>query len=129
MNKPFKNGERNGYRDHIEELFQEHLRNGKDPTLFAPKLTMGALKPFLTGFVQSGIEALKTPEMRETIKNAFAKDGLFTQIRSPEMQLTVQLAGVDLARNLDPDVINEPDCNSDGEIDPHSASEDGNDID
>ena len=90
---------------------------------------MGALKPFLTGFVQSGIEALKTPEMRETIKNAFAKDSLFTQIRSPEMQLTVQLAGVDLARNVDPDLINEPGCNSDGEIDPHSASEDGNDSD
>ena len=43
VNKPFKNGVRNGYGDHMEELFQEHLRNGKDPTLFAPKFTMSAL--------------------------------------------------------------------------------------
>ena len=129
VNKPFKNGVRNCHRDHMEELFQEHLRNGKDPTLFAPKLTMSALKPFLTGFVQRGIEALKTPEMREMIKNAFAKDGLFTRIRSPEMQLTVQLAGIDLARNVVPDVVNEPECNSDGEIAIHSASENGSDSD
>ena len=129
VNKPFKNGVRNGYRDHMEEMFQEHLRNGKDPTLFAPKLTMGALKPFLTGFVRRGIEALKTPEMRETIKNAFARDGLFTRIRSPEMQLTVQLAGIDIARKVVPDVANEPECNSDGEIAMHSASENGSDSD
>lgn len=129
VNKPFKNGVRNGYRDHMEELFQEHCRSGKDATLFAPKLTMGALKPFLTSFVQRGIEALKTPEMRATIKNAFANDGLFTRIRSPEMQLTVQLEGIDLTHVAAPDLFTEPDDNSDGEIAVHSASENGSDSD
>lgn len=107
VNKPFKNGVRNGYRDHMEELFQAHLRGGQPAVLFAPKLTMGALKPFLTGFVQRGIEAIKTPDMRAAIKNAFANDGLFSYIRSPEMQLSVQLEGVDLTNVFVPDVFDE----------------------
>ena len=42
------------------------------------KLTMDALKPFIIAWVASGIQALKTPEIKVTIKNAFAKDGSFT---------------------------------------------------
>ena len=90
VNKPFKNGVRNGYRDHMDSLFQKHLSDGLDAAHFAPKLTMGAMKPFLTSFVQRGIEALKTPEMKQSIANAFANDGLFTIIRSSEMQLAIQ---------------------------------------
>ena len=105
VNKPFKNGVRNGYRDHMEELFQAHLRGGQPAVLFAPKLTMGALKPFLTGFVQRGIEAIKTPEMRAAIRNAFASDDLFIYIRSAEVQLSVQLEGVDLMNMFTPDVF------------------------
>ena len=90
VNKPFKNGVRNGYRDHMDSLFQKHLSDGLDAAHFAPKLTMGALKPFLTSFVQRGIEALKTPKMKQSIANAFANDGLFTIIRSSEMPLAIQ---------------------------------------
>lgn len=67
--------------------------------------------------------------MRETIKNAFANDGLFTRIRSPEMQMTVQLEGIDLTHVAAPDVFTERDDNSDGEIAVHSASENGSDSD
>ena len=90
VNKPFKNGVRNGYRDHMDSLFQKHLSDGLDAAHFAPKLTMGAMKPFLTSFVQRGIEALKTPEMKQSIANAFANDGFFTIIISSEMQLAIQ---------------------------------------
>jgi hypothetical protein len=52
--------------------------------VFAPTLTMGAMKPLIVGFVQHAMDALRTPEMRETIKNSFAKDGRFEKIRSRE---------------------------------------------
>ena len=58
-------------------------------------VTLGALKPDITSWVALGIQALKTPEMRLTIKNAFANDGLFSVIRDPvellEMQITATL--------------------------------------
>ena len=38
-----------------------------------------------------GIQALKTPEMRVTIRNAFANDGLFTAIRDPTKLLKTQV--------------------------------------
>jgi hypothetical protein len=90
VNKPFKNAVRSAFRDHLNALFQTHLAKGLPPTEFSPKLTMGALKPHLTGFVQKGILALTTPEMRECIKNSFARDGCFEQMRSAQMQLTAQ---------------------------------------
>jgi len=39
---------------------------------------MGELKPIITGWVQDGIAAISTPEM----KRAFANDGRFTEIRA-----------------------------------------------
>ena len=53
---------------------------------------MGALKPYLTSFVEKGILALKTPEMKACIQNSFAVDGCFRQMRSPEMQLAAGIA-------------------------------------
>lgn len=90
INKPFKNALRKGYRDHIDNLFNIHRESGAPATEFSPKLTMGALRPFLTGFVQRGIEALKTPEMKACIQKSFATDGCFEIMRSDEMQLAVQ---------------------------------------
>ena len=94
VNKPFKNAVRNAYRDHLDRLFQAHRAAGKPPTEFIPKLTMGALNPFLTGFVAEGILALKTPEMRECIQNCFARDGGWAEMRSPERQLIAQMEAV-----------------------------------
>ena len=47
---------------------------------------MGGLKPFLTGFVQRGILALKTPEMKACMQKSFCNDGFFGIMRSDEMQ-------------------------------------------
>ena len=60
---------------------------------------MGALRPFLTSFVQSGIRALKTPEMRTCIQNSFATDGCFSTMRSDDMQLAMQLDSTQFVDN------------------------------
>ena len=86
VNKPFKNAVRQGYSEHISNLFRIHKESGALSTDFSPKLTMGALKPFLTGFVQRGILALKTPEMKACIQKSFSDDGFFGIMRSDEMQ-------------------------------------------
>lgn len=93
VNKPFKNAVRGAFRDHLDSLFRLHLTEGRPPTEFCPKLTMGALKPFLTDFVAKGILALKTPEMRTCIQNSFANDGCFALMRSLEMQQNAQIDG------------------------------------
>jgi hypothetical protein len=93
VNIPFKTAVRSAFRDHLDKLFEVHKDKGLPLIEFSPKLTMGALKPFLTGFVQQGIQALKTPEMKLCIKTSFANDGLFAMMRSPEMQLAAQLEG------------------------------------
>ena len=69
------------------KLFDDHLATpGGDAAEFHPKLTMGALKPFIVEFVETGMQACRTPEFKETIKKAFANDGRFADIRSSERQ-------------------------------------------
>lgn len=100
VNKPFKNAVCAAFRDHLDGLFQLHKQKCLPLTEFSPKLTMGALKPFQTGFVQKGIFAIKTPEMKLCIKTSFANDGLFAVMRSPEMQLAAQLEDVRIEDDL-----------------------------
>ena len=66
VNKP-------GYRDHLDRLFQIFVDGGNNSAFWQPKLTLGALKPYITSWVALGVQALKTPEMRLTIKNACDK--------------------------------------------------------
>ena len=94
VNKPFKNGVRESYRDHMDALLNQHRLSGNPASTFNTRLTMSALKPHITRFVQSGIAAISTPEMKATIANAFANDGLFAYMRSPEVQLSIGLKGV-----------------------------------
>jgi hypothetical protein len=42
-----------------------------------------------------------TPEMRFTIANAFANDGLFAYMRSPEVQLGICFEGIIIDNNHD----------------------------
>ena len=87
INKPYKDGVRQAFRDHIDDNFQKHCDNGLEAALWEPKITMGNLKPFITSFVNHGMEKLKTPEMVEAIKTCFAERGFFSMMRSPMMQL------------------------------------------
>ena len=43
---------------------------------------MAELKPNITGWIQDGIAAIRTPEMKLSIKKAFFTDGRFEEIRS-----------------------------------------------
>jgi hypothetical protein len=70
----------------MHHLFDVHIANGGSPTTWRAKLTMGELKPHVTSFVETGIMALKTPEMKATIRKAFEEDGLFNIIRGVERQ-------------------------------------------
>ena len=47
---------------------------------------MGSLKPFITSFVEKGMENLKSPQMVEAIKTCFEERGFFNMMRSPMMQ-------------------------------------------
>ena len=67
------------------------MDRGNSAALWQPKLTLCALKPFITAWVALGIHALKIPEMKVTIRNAFANDGFFTAIRDPIKLLEVQV--------------------------------------
>ena len=88
-NKPFKVGLKAAFRDF---LYTEHDKwAAANPDKEArgqwnPKLTMGALKEKITGFVSIGMDCLKTPDMKISIANAFARDGRFSIIRSEERQ-------------------------------------------
>ena len=46
--------------------FQIFIDGGNNSAFWQPKLTLGALKPYITSWVALGIQALKTPEMRLT---------------------------------------------------------------
>ena len=89
MNKPFKNAMRSEFRDHLHRSFHEFCQNNPDrrPSEWAPKLKMSDLKPLMVSFVEAGLRALQTPEMKQTIITAFAEDGRFAKIRGVEMQL------------------------------------------
>ena len=78
-------------KNHLDGLFQIFLDGRNNAALWQPKLTLGALKPFITAWVALGIQALKTPGMKLSIKNAFANDGLFTAIRDPIKLLEIQV--------------------------------------
>ena len=91
VNKPFKHAVKLGYKNNLDGLFQIFLDGGHNAALWQPKLTLGALKPFITAWVALGIQALKTPKKRLTIKNAFANDDLFTVIRDLIKLLEMQV--------------------------------------
>ena len=78
VNKPFKHAVKLVYEDHLDGLFQSFLDGGNNATFWQPKLTLGAVKLYITSWVALGIQALKPPGMKVTIKNALAKDGLLT---------------------------------------------------
>ncbi len=75
VNKVFKTALKSAFRDHLYLKYAEYRAQVPAPhsALFRPKLTMGALKPHLCGFVEQGIAALRTPAMRATIAKAFAQ--------------------------------------------------------
>jgi DDE superfamily endonuclease len=93
INKPFKNAMKGEFRDHLHRDFEKFCRENpeKRPSEWAPNLNIGGLKPLMVSFVEAGLRALETPEMRNAIIKAFAEDGRFREIRSDEMQSTARM--------------------------------------
>ena len=116
INKPFKNGMKAAFRDHLHRSFSDFRRDNpeKRPSEWCPMLKMSDLKPLMVTFVENGINALKTPEMIATIKTAFEKDGRFGIMRSEDMQLSIL---ADMVLNLNAEVeVNIP-ADVEGEVD------------
>ena len=88
INKPYKDGVRQAFRDYLDDNFQKHCDGGLEPALWEPKITVGNFKPFITGFVNKGMENISTPspEMKEAIRNCVEERGFFGMMRSPMMQ-------------------------------------------
>ena len=84
---------------------------------------MGALKPYIVSFVNAGITAIKTQEMRETLKHAFAEHGLFSIIRSDERQLQAMMDNLDVDNEED-NMIADHESEVDGSS-IHASSDDG----
>jgi hypothetical protein len=94
-NKPFKVGLKAAFRNFLHcEYFKWKTLNPDEETRgqWNPKFTMGALKEHITGFVSLAMDGLKTPAMKQTIAEAFERDGRFTAIRSADRQ-TVAAVG------------------------------------
>ena len=58
------------------------MEEGNNADEWAPKFGMAELKPNITNWIQEGIAAISTPDMKTSIKKAFNTDGRFVEIRS-----------------------------------------------
>jgi hypothetical protein len=92
LNKPFKAGVKESFRDYLHAQYNDWVDCGKDPDVWVPSFTMSVLKPHVTGWVKRGLEKISTPEMKEALVTAFKTDGRFQDIRSIERQFA---AGVE----------------------------------
>ena len=84
LNSPFKVGLRAAFRNYLHDKFNEHVESGAPAAEFKASLSVGELKPHFPDFVLVGLAAIKTPVMKETIKEVFAKDGCFEIMRHPD---------------------------------------------
>ena len=76
-NKPYKNGVSAAFIAYAYGQFEEWNRTRTaDDDCFRMNLSIGVMKPVIPNFVSSGINALKTPEMKAAIKKCFNEQGL-----------------------------------------------------
>lgn len=99
--EPFKVGLKAAFHDFLHAKSDKWEAENPDKETrgqWDPKLTMGAFKEKITGFVSVCMDTLKTPEMKISIANTFARDGRFTIIRSAERQEQAALNALDNGR-------------------------------
>ena len=77
--------------------------------------------------LQDQIDGISIPAMKLTIATAFANDGLFAYMISPEVQLVVQLEGTDLLNQLVHDINDESEICGDDLSAFSRVGNDGND--
>jgi hypothetical protein len=97
INKPFKVAVKDAFRNYLHNHFEEFkLANPNQAAQWKPDFKMSTLKPLITGWVLSGITRLKTEEMSQAIRTAFANDGCMTEIRSTRRRIDYLQKAMDL---------------------------------
>ena len=91
LNKPFKGGVKDGFRNYLHGQYDEWKAAGKDPNAWTPLFGMEQLKPRVTSWVEEGLKRIRTPAMKATLIDAFKRDGRFGEIRSVVCQAAAAL--------------------------------------
>jgi hypothetical protein len=122
LNKPFKGGVKDAFRNYLHSQFDNWVESGNDPDEWVPLFTLSVLKPRVTAWVQQGLAKISTPEMKETLAHAFETDGRFQEIRSVErqhaagMEELVQAVERQLQIDEEPEDVEEIAAVGDGEL-------------
>ena len=91
LNKPFKGGVKDGFRNYLHGQFDDWKAAGNDPNAWTPLFGLAELKPRVTGWVKEGLRRIRTPAMKATLIDAFKRDGRFAEIRSAVCQAAAAL--------------------------------------
>jgi hypothetical protein len=91
-NRPFKVALQEAFNEFLGQKYKEHT---EADGIFSVDLRISAMRPMAPMFVSRGVKRLKTPKMRNTIKEAFYEKALLRE-----------------ARALDVDDADVPHCNS-----------------
>ena len=73
-----------GFVDHCSAEYENWKARNDPNSLFTINLSMGVMKPMMQSFVGRGLDAIKTPAMKECIKACFKKAGLLDLAREEE---------------------------------------------
>ena len=82
VNKPFKGRIKAAFRDYLYGQYNAWVDAEKQRRRVGPKFGMNELKTNITGWVQEGIAAIRTPAIKLSIVKAFESDGRFSEIRT-----------------------------------------------
>ena len=135
LNKPFKQGVKDAFRNYLHSTFNKWVADGNEPDEWVPLFTLSVLKPRVTSWAQQGLANISTPEMKQALAQAFARDGRFQQIRSVErqhaagMEELVQALERQLQIENEPEDVEEIAAAGDGELVPQEFEEPDADID
>ena len=138
LNSGSTSEQRTGRTKH-EYAQQRHFNALQDAaelqTVKQPLFTLSVLKPRVTSWAQQGLANISTPEMKQALAQAFARDGRFQQIRSVErqhaagMEELVQALERQLQIENEPEDVEEIAAAGDGELVPQEFEEPDADID
>ena len=83
LNKPYKSALSAAFVKYVAGKFADHTASAATAP-FALSMAISVMKPLLPDFVNAGLSALSTPEMRQTIGTCFLTEGLVQQAKLPE---------------------------------------------
>jgi hypothetical protein len=90
LNKSYKNAVSKAFVQYVAKKFVDHSESGSTD-VFSLNMALSVMKPLLPSFVCAGMTALKTPAMKDVIRNCFLKDGLVALARTPEALANARL--------------------------------------